>query len=114
MGRLTPQLTSVAVKAPNPKNHPLSVTHSRKTKGFHLKDTLQIACFIARKSVLKSVVIVVVVSLVNMFRKYVSDGEDREAKHLLSLYSDIDAYQHTEKEKGKNTSKDKQAVAIYK
>ena len=49
-----------------------------------------------------------------MFRKYVSDGEDREAKHLLSLYSDIDAYQHTEKEKGKNTSKDKQAVAIYK
>ena len=49
-----------------------------------------------------------------MFTKFVSDGDDREAKYMLSLYSDIDAYQHTEKEKGKNTSKDKQAVAIYK
>ena len=49
-----------------------------------------------------------------MFTKFVSDGDDREAKYMLSLYSDIDTYQHTEKEKGKNTSKDKQAIAIYK
>ena len=32
----------------------------KKNKGYHLKDTLQIASFIARKSVLKSVLIVFV------------------------------------------------------
>lgn len=49
-----------------------------------------------------------------MFKKYVAENEEKEVKHMLTLFTDIDTYQHTEKEKGKNTTKDKLANGIFK
>ena len=48
-----------------------------------------------------------------MFKKFVAENEDKETKYTLGLYMDIDAYQHTEKEKGKNTKKDRLAKEIF-
>ena len=49
-----------------------------------------------------------------MFKKYVAENDGKEMKDMLTLYQEIDSYQHTEKEKGKNTTRDKLANQIFK
>ena len=49
-----------------------------------------------------------------MYKKFVAENENKECKDMLNMYLEIDTYQHMEKEKGKQTNKDKQATLIFR